>query len=70
MKVQMDTGKDGALCLRLVAETKDERRILAVLDEAVLNTVQANEITYGYLVSKPMSLKEPAVTPGMVIVVA
>jgi len=62
MKVEMETGRDGALCLRLVSESPDENRILTVLDGAQVNTQPMNVGFTGFIVSKPMALKAPPVT--------
>jgi hypothetical protein len=65
MKIELDSGKDGAMCLRLVAETADERRILVMLDGSQANTLalgEANATTY--LVSKPVVLSSPPALPA------
>lgn len=59
MKLDMEQGRDGGLCLRLIAETVDEKRILVMLDGAVSSTqALGSHGATTYLVSKPVALAE------------
>jgi len=58
MKVELENGKEGGLCLRLLSESPDERRILVMLDGAELKSLDLSGKMVGYLISKPVKLQK------------
>lgn len=62
MKIELENGRDGALCMKLSAETPEENKVLWILDGSEVTTVNLAP-TVAYLISKPMKLKEPEAAP-------
>lgn len=57
MQVQMDNARDGGVCIRLIAETNDEYRMLRILDGSDATTVEMGAGPVLYLISTKIPLK-------------